>query len=556
MQNTNLTALAMIKAAEKRVSLRIEAAKLQGERGKRGLAGAAIKGDKGDAGDSIKGDKGDAGKSIKGDKGNAGKSEQGKRGVAGKSIKGDKGDKGDSFKGERGKRGFGGESIKGDKGDAGPRPAHKWDGTKITVQDADGTWGKEVDLAGKPGANIMQRGGGGGISPKSVIYVTSRNQLIGNLKSDKVYLIDGVVDMQSTQIVVPAGGLNLIGGSLNTSRLQSSVDGYTMFIFDPASYSGDLLINNMEVEVTGTGAEAFDLDNKENVGRISWNTLNFSSCTSLGTIKSYSQALAQNIGWRDCSDGIIVDGIWGGGWAILNSIVLGADFTGTLFKAGDSLIIGGSFRSNINILKLDVDSGAFCDFAPSNITLDAGFTLSNVRVNPLADALPNMPSTSVKALIKDCVGLDNTYQGGSVTPNADSLITITTQDVYVQITGAVTLSDAYWFSVANTNGLKLDSSLPLDVRCAGILSFGGTTGAEIGIQLRKFVDADSAYTEIGPEYIVSVFGGVVSSLASNASFSANTIMNKDDRIEVWVRNKSNANNLTLKSGGKFEALER
>lgn len=158
MSSPNLTALAMIKAAEKRVSLRIEAAKLTGPKGKpgkRGLPGESIKGE---PGESIKGEPGQDGKSIQGPKGNNGTSMQGKRGLPGKSIKGDKGD---SVKGDPGKRGVGIKGDKGDKGDTGPRPAHKWNGTNITLQNADGTWGQEVDLAGKPGANIQQRGGGG-----------------------------------------------------------------------------------------------------------------------------------------------------------------------------------------------------------------------------------------------------------------------------------------------------------------------------------------------------------------------------------------------------------
>ena len=195
MSNHDLTALAMIKAAEKRVSLRIEAAKLQaesGERGKRGFAGKSIKGE---PGESVKGDPGKDGKSIQGPKGNAGKSEQGKRGVPGKSIKGEKGD---SVKGERGKRGFDGESIKGEKGDTGPRPAHKWDGTKITVQSADGTWGKQVDLAGKPGAIIQQRGGGGGTKVFSGIATLD----FGASSNTATVVVTGIGSIKATSVVL------------------------------------------------------------------------------------------------------------------------------------------------------------------------------------------------------------------------------------------------------------------------------------------------------------------------------------------------------------------
>ena len=41
---------------------------------------------------------------------------------------------------------------KGDRGEAGPRPEHRWDGTRLTVQSADGSWPENgVDLKGEKG---------------------------------------------------------------------------------------------------------------------------------------------------------------------------------------------------------------------------------------------------------------------------------------------------------------------------------------------------------------------------------------------------------------------
>lgn len=405
-------------------------------------------------------------------------------------------------------------------------------------------------------AEAGSHGGGGSVdtSPEVVVYVTKATQLEGTLDSSKLYFIDGVVDMKDTPIIVPFGGLNIEGASLNTSLLFSSADNYTMFA---CTGGGDLSISNLGITVDGTGSRVFNLDNEENGGRIGWQSVNFTSCTSLGTISSYSQALAQNIGWRDCKDGLTCDGVWAGGWAILNSILLGSTFEGTLFKAGSSLRIGGSFRSNMNILRLDVDNGTFCDFSPSNIVLDAGFSLFNVRVNPLADALPNMPSTSVKVLIKDCVGLNNTYVGATHQPQSDSVVTVSGANTLYQITAAVTLGDAFWFSTANTNGLKLDSSLPLEVTASGTLSFSGGANTSMSIQLRKFVTTSSSYVNIGPEYTTAFStSAVFGTTASNVSFSGNTSMSVNDRIEVWVKNNTNTDNITVKSGGQFQVAER
>ena len=428
----------------------------------------------------------------------------------------------------------------------GPSGASSGKGGRVTG----GYSGGSASIPGPAGKD-----GTDGQSADTVVYVTQASQLSGDLDSTKAYVVDGQVDMGNQSIVVPPGGLNILGTTLNTSLLFSTANNYTMFIYDNTTYAGSLSLSLMAFKVDGSGSQVFNLDNKENTGRISWQSLNFNECTSLGTLANYNQALAQNIGFVSCTDGFTVSGTWGGGWAILNSILLGTPFPGTLFKAGANLLIGGSFRSNINILRLDVDNGTFCDFAPSNIILDSGFTLSNVRVNPLADPTPNMPATSTKALIRDCVGLVNTYPGASVSPDADSVITVSEQDTLYQITGSVTIADACWFSVENTNGLKSNSSLGVEVKCSGIFSFSGSSGVELGVQFRKFNYASSTYSNIGPEYKTTIFGTVFP-LASNVSFTANTTLQKDDRIEVWVKNKDNTDNITLKSGGQFEVTER
>lgn len=492
--------------------------------------------------EALRGDPGKDG--VPGKPGKPGSNGVGKPGKKGEpGLKGDRGKPGeDGVNGEDGQPGEPG--LPGPPGERGPA-GHGGKGGRVTGGYSGGSGGPGPQ--GETGAS--------GLVALTIVYVTQASQLAGTLDSSKLYLIDGKIDMGSTSIVVPTSGLSIAGVSINTACLFSSADNYTLFVCNASTYCGDLSVVNIGLQITGTGSEVFELNNRENGGRIGWQSVNFISCTSLGTISSFSQALAQNIGWRDCAEGLTCDGVWTGGLAVLNSILLGTPFPGTLFKAGSGLSIGGSFRSNINILRLDASNGTFCDFAPSNIVLDAGFALTTVRVNPLADPLPNMPATSVKALIKDCIGLENTHQGASISPDVDSVIVITEQNTLVQVTGAATISDAYWFSKANTNGLQSDSTLSLEVRCDGILSFSGSSGVELGVQFRKFHSSSSQYTDIGPEYNTTIFGTVFP-LASNVAFAANTTMEKDDRIEVWVKNRDNTDNITLKSGGQFQVAER
>lgn len=65
-------------------------------------------------------------------------------------MKGDKGDKGET--GERGPAGVNGKNgADGMQGPQGPAPAHRWEGTTLAFQNADGTWADAVDLQGPQG---------------------------------------------------------------------------------------------------------------------------------------------------------------------------------------------------------------------------------------------------------------------------------------------------------------------------------------------------------------------------------------------------------------------
>lgn len=395
-----------------------------------------------------------------------------------------------------------------------------------------------------------------GLLPTQVIYVTEASALSGTLDSTKLYFIDGQIDMGTTSIVVPEEGLNVAGHGFGISGFYSTEPNFTLFVDNGTTYSGDLFLTNLDIRISGTGSKVFDLNNNENFNAIEWNTVNFIACTSLGEAANYRQGLNRNVAWISCKEGITMTGNWSGGWAALDSIVVGAPMTGVLFKAGTALVIGGSFRSNLNILGIGSAGGYFCDFSPSNITLDGGLLLDGVRGSTTVNNLPNFPASSTKALIRNCVGLDNTYPGGAHTPDSDSLVTISASNTLYQITNAVTLVEDYWFSTANTNGLQLDSDLDVEVVVQGVMSFSGSNNKEMSVQLRKWDDSASAYVNVGPEYLGTLNGGPSGTRAENISFSATTNMSKNDRIEVWIKNNSDTSNITALSGGQFQVFER
>ena len=517
--------------------------------GKAGVDGKdGADGLRGKAGDSVKGDQG-----VQGDQGNKGETgDQGEAGEAGQI----------GPQGERGPQGNDGQALKGDKGDKGD------DGGGITSAaiDANGNLiitldnGQKLNAGKAKGKDARQfqgmiaTGPTAGIS-RSVVLVTDASQLAGNLDSTKLYLLDGQIDLREVSIIVPPGGLSMAGQGFGVSGLISTSDNYSMFVRN-GTYTGDLILTSMDITCTGIGSKVFDLDNQENLGTFNFNSVNFIQCTSLGIVANYRQGLATGVAWIRCLDGLTMAGNWLGGFAVVDSVVVGNTLTGVLFRAGLGLLIAGSFRSNINILALSSVGGLFCDFAPANIVLDGGFALSGVRARVNTNTVPNMPASSTKAFIRDCVGISDTYPGGVLTPVADSEIIITDANTLFQITGAMTLSEAYWFSLANTNGLQANSTKYTEVNCVGIMSFSGSNGREMGVQLRKYDNSTASYINIGPSYRITLNGGGAGTRAENISFKATTNLEAGDRVEVWIENFTDASNITLLAGGQFQVLER
>jgi len=144
-----------------------------GRRGRRGL--------RGDTGET--GERGDTGDSIKGEPGAPG--EHGRHG--------EPGEPGESRQGETG--------AQGPKGDTGPRPAHKWEGTKLSFEKPNGQFGRAVNLQGP--------GGGRGASGNSA---RDRYQNIDLVGTDLVFSNDAAGPLGGVDKVVDLSGLSGGGG--------------------------------------------------------------------------------------------------------------------------------------------------------------------------------------------------------------------------------------------------------------------------------------------------------------------------------------------------------
>jgi len=388
---------------------------------------------------------------------------------------------------------------------------------------------------------------------ESAIRITNPLQLCGELESDKVYIIDGTIDMGDKQITVPQGGLVIYGLDLAVSGLTTSENNHTLFI-DDGVFSGDLFLRDMFVTVSGTSSQVFDLDNAENGSAVECTMFNFVGCTSLGTLSNYRQGLWDDFALVACADGLTMDGTWSGGFAILTTIVVeaGTPFTGTILKAGGSLVVNGSIRSDMNALQID-DSGAISDLAPANVANDNEFRMNGVRCNPNATPFPNMPASNVKAKFSNCVGFRNTYVGGQYEITTEAATNINTISVPEKVAGTTTYTDMNHFSNTTDNAFVSDGSNQIGTQMQLHLSFTGPNNDEILIIARHWVDSMSAYVDL------STTGPVTMGIASRpvpVSLQAFCDFDQNDRFEVWVQNNTSTGNITAKEGGIASITER
>ena len=388
----------------------------------------------------------------------------------------------------------------------------------------------------------------------NTVVVKSADDL-ATIDPTKNYTVDGVVDMGNQSITVPPEGLNISGvnGGRDTCRLFSSQDNFDLFVTPDGDYAGDLVINDLTIEVTGTSSRVFDLDNQGNQSAVDITNVNFVRCTSLGDLTQYRQLLNLNVGYVFLSDGYTFNGTMSGGVAVLTSIAVSfSPFT--LLNAGASLIIQGSVRSDANFLAVTADS-VFCDFAPSNIQNDGQFALTNVRTNA-TNPLPNFPSEDVKARFRNCIGIRDTYVGGEWAISTAQETSIPSANTLVKMAGVTSYNDLQWFSGNNDNEFTYDSDQEIEIDIKGSLSFVGSNNRVVAVQVRKWDDSAGSYVDVGSRFDATLNGGAAQTRVENLAFFAVTRLNENDRIEIWVENQTDSNNITCAVGGVVIVSER
>ena len=401
----------------------------------------------------------------------------------------------------------------------------------------------------------------GATDEASVVVVKQASDLSGILLSNVVYFIDGIIDMGSQSIEIPASGLSLVGSTFDVSQLTSSAVGYTMFT-SPVGGSGNLLGKDLAFETSGATSQVFDLVSATGFDAFEFARINFNNCTSLGTVDNYRQGLEEGSGRFGGTPTLTLKGTWVGGYRITTSIVrsLSAGMTTPLFAAGVGFSMASRFLTDINC---DLPaSAALLDFAPANFPNPGTLQLKGAIIsrNGAFDStdtniLPNISRADLASNFDDNIGVDNTFVGGRASVSSESVTTVSSQGAYYTLNANWGSNNLQHFDSPSGGQLRHLGNNPREFKVNVNFNIESTATNEIGIRLRKWDDSAGSFSEFAERAreINSFVGGRD---VAFYNFSFNVTLDQNDYVFFQVRNNTSTSNLTLELSSDFSIEER
>jgi len=388
------------------------------------------------------------------------------------------------------------------------------------------------------------------------VVVTEAADLAGVLDSTKEYFIDGIVDMGSQTILIPAGGLNLAGYNFDVSKLTSSAINYAMFT-SPAGGSGNLLGKDYAIEVTGSGSQVYDLTDATGFNAFEFARINYNDCTSLGEISGYRQGLESGSGRFGGQPELTLTGTWLGGYFIDTAIVRNmTDGAYSLFKAGAGFSMASRFRSNMNI---DLPASAsFFDFAPANFVNPSTLQMEGVIItrdgvfdSEDANITPNITQSDLVSAWSNNNGMPNTFEGGSIGVTTELLTTITTPNVFVDIAATLwTSADLQHFDNPADGQLRHLGNTPREFKVIADFLIDGTPGDDIALRVTRWDDSASSFvTVLDQTREVNSFQGGRDVAFFNINI--NTTLDQNDYIKLQVANVAATNDVTAEADSYY-----
>ena len=385
----------------------------------------------------------------------------------------------------------------------------------------------------------------------------------GTIDSSKVYLIDGNIDVGLTSITIPAGGINLVGHTFDTSSLYSTEDNYTMFVSDVGG-SGNILGADYAISTSGVNSQVYNLTDATGFSAFEFLRVNYNDCTSLGIIDGYRQGLEEGTGRFGGSPSLTLEGAWAGGYRATTSIVrnMSDSTTEPLFKKGASFTMNSRFLTDMN-----VDLGTLqplLDFGSSNfpnagtlqingseITRDGVYNAEDTNITP------NISRDDLACYWKANNGLPNTYVGGTSLVVGETTTAVAATATWYDIAGTFTGNDLQHFSASADGKLTHLGTSPREFKIESILNIEGTQNDDIAVRFRKWDDSASTFVDLD----FTITARQINNLVGGRDIAIFTLLygltlDQNDYVQLQVRNNTSSDDVTLEVGSYTRLQER
>lgn len=355
--------------------------------------------------------------------------------------------------------------------------------------------------------------------------------------------------MGTTQITVPSTGISIKGYSFDQSQLVSPENIYTMFIVNGGG-SGNVLITDCGIEVSGTGSQVYNLTDATGFNAIECNRVNYNNCTSLGELNGYRQGLEDGTGRFGGTPNLILSGTWLGGFRIQTSIARSIDnsMTGSLFEAGTSFVMNSRFVSNINV---DLgNSAGLLDFQPSNfngsnILQLRGAEITRLGIHDPSDSTitPNISHTDTECLWLDNIGIYNTVAGGEIYITTETATSVGAVDTYYDLAGTWTSDNLQHFDSPSNGQLRLLDDSPYEFTVFGSITLVSSANNVVDLKIVIYRSETMSF-EDGKHLSKQITNVVGSRDVTDFTISDVITLGENDYVKLQVENKTGANNIT------------
>lgn len=399
-----------------------------------------------------------------------------------------------------------------------------------------------------------------GIENRIVVNQSNVSTTLGGvIDSTKQYFIDGIVDLGTTEITVPINGINIAGYSFDISGLTSSENNYTMFkSVDITEGSGNVLMTDLYISVTGTSSKVYELYDATGFNAIELVRVNYIDCTSLGDLYDYRQGLESGTGRFGGSPSLTLNGLWIGGFRVTTSIVRSMSDTTTepLFKEGLLFQMNSRFLTDINCdlgtlqPLLDFQQVNFPN--PSTLDIrDAIITRDGALVPNDSNITPNISASNLSCSWKGNNGLPNTFVGGISTISTE-IETVLSGGNPRPILGTFTNTDLQHFDSPANGQLRHLGVNPREYTVNFDFILDGGPNDEYRIELVLNDGSDTVIYQ-QTRVINNLQGG-----RDVAYFTgmANAILNQNEYLFWQVTNITDNTNCTLELDSSFSVEER